>query len=72
MEQRKSIEGYKGIADPAGGELAHYLIILYHKVIEQCLLKHSKRPSSEEISWCTCNDSFCESFMLGDGLVVRN
>lgn len=53
------------IADPTGGELAQYLISLYHKVIKQCLLKHSKRPSSEQVSQCMsiafmidCSESF--------------
>ncbi len=32
------------------GELAHYLLHLYQKIIEQCLMKHSKRPSSNQVT----------------------
>lgn len=48
-DSRKSVEGYKSMADPKGGEISHYLVLLYNKVIEQSLLKHSKRSSSEEV-----------------------
>ena len=49
-ECRKSVEGYKTIADPKAGELPHYLLLLYYKIIERSLLKHSKRPSSEIVN----------------------
>ena len=46
------MEGYRSILDPASGELAPYLLSLYYKVIEQCLLKHSKRPYNDEVRLC--------------------
>jgi len=46
-EERKSLEGYHSIAD----EIAPYLLQLYHQIIEQCLLKHSKRCTSQQVSW---------------------
>ena len=73
-DERKSLEGYKSIADTnAGSDLPPYLLCLYFKVIEQCLLKHSKRPSSSSASltvipksngvyYCTC--------VTGDDMVV--
>ena len=48
-DQRSTIEGYKAMADLKAGEIAHYLLLLYKKVIEGSLVKHSKRPSSEEV-----------------------
>ena len=47
-EARKSVNGYKSMADPKAGELPHYLL-LYYKIIEQ---KHSKRPSSKMVNLC--------------------
>ncbi len=44
-EKRKEVEGYKSMADTTAGKLPHYLLLLYYKIIEQSLLKHSKRPS---------------------------
>ena len=41
----KTFLGYKTFADCKAGEIAHYLV-LYFKIIEHCLLKHSKRPES--------------------------
>lgn len=35
---------------PQAGELAHYLVLVYNKVIEGSLLKHSRRPSSEVVN----------------------
>lgn len=49
-DQRKSIDEFKTIADPkTHDELAHYLMALYYKIIEQCLLKHRLRPESEKV-----------------------
>lgn len=48
-DARKNIEGYRSIADPKAGEIPPYLVLLYYKVIEQSLLKHSKRPTSAEV-----------------------
>ena len=55
------MEGYKSMADTAAGELPHYLLLLYQKVIEQCLLKHSKCPSSENMvnNWGPALVLFC-------------
>jgi len=50
-EQRKSLEGYRSIADDSGDEIAPYLLKLYHQVIEQCLLKHSKRCTSQQVGY---------------------
>ena len=38
------------MADKRGGELSHYLLLIYRKVIEQSVLKHSKRPLSDQVS----------------------
>jgi hypothetical protein len=46
----KSVEGYKTIADTAAGDLSHYLLLIYKKIIESSMLKHSKRPISEVVS----------------------
>lgn len=37
------------MADSRADDMAHYLLLLYHKVIEGTLVKHSKRPPSEEV-----------------------
>ena len=42
-------EGYKSIADPKAGEIAAYLIIHYI-YLEHCVLKHRKRPESNQAS----------------------
>ena len=49
-DDRKTLEGYKKIADKEAGELAPYLLLLYQKIIENCLLKHSKRLNSAQVS----------------------
>jgi hypothetical protein len=67
-EGRKSVEGYKGVADPKAGELSHYLLLLYHKIAEQSLLKHSRRPSSSLVSSYVANP--LPSFSWGKGLVA--
>ena len=51
-EERKTLNGYETIADKeALGDLAPYLLNYnYKEVIEGCLLKHSKRSSSNQVS----------------------
>ena len=50
-EERKTLNGYETMADKeALGDLAPYLLNLYKEVIEGCLLKHSKRLSSNQVS----------------------
>ena len=45
-----SIDGYKGMAGGTAGELPPYLLLLYRKIIEGSIVKHSKRSSSEMVS----------------------
>jgi len=51
-EERRSIDGFKQIADHMAGEIEPYLINIYFKVVEGCLKKHSKRCTSDEVSIC--------------------
>ena len=37
------------MSDPKAGEIAPYLVLHYQKIIEHCLLKHSKRPGSNQV-----------------------
>ena len=37
------------VADARVGEMASYLVKLYRTIIEHCLLKHSRRASSEMV-----------------------
>ncbi|XP_065887583.1 uncharacterized protein [Dysidea avara] len=48
-EERRSLEGYRSIADDSADDIAPNLLQLYYKIIEQCLLKHSKRCSSDQV-----------------------
>lgn len=68
-EKRRSIEGYQSFADKTAGELSHSLLLLYKKVIEQSLLKRSKRLSSSMVrvqNYCaSANDSlFVDNAMV--------
>lgn len=58
LDEKRSVEGYRAIADETAGELPHYLLLLYQKVIEGCLVKHSRRQSSEDVRYyriLSCN-----------------
>ena len=59
-EERASFDGYNQIADPNAGSIAAYLVNIYRKVIERCLLKHSKRCTSKDVS----NIYYCIAIMI--------
>lgn len=48
-DERKSLDGYKQIADKSAGDLAPYLLNLYKSIIDNCLMKHSKRYESKQV-----------------------
>lgn len=48
-EQVRSQQGLQTVVDPGGGELAPYLFQIFFKVINQCLKKHSMRPTSQKV-----------------------
>ena len=71
-EERKTLEGYKIIADKqVAGDLVPYLLRVYNDIIEKCLLKHSKHPNSNEVSR---NKILCYNFfnvvLFADNAVV--
>ena len=50
VDELKTLDGYKQMADKSAGDLAPYLLNLYRSVIDNCLLKHSKRYESKQVS----------------------
>ena len=49
--ERRSVETLKTIADSRGtDELAPYLLAIYYKIINNCLVKHSKRSPISKVS----------------------
>lgn len=46
----KEISMFSFVADKAGGELAPYLLNMFFKTVSLTRLKHSKHPSSREVS----------------------
>ncbi len=47
-----SVDALKVVKDPiqmSDNELAPYLLNIFFKIIKQCLLRHSKRPSSNQV-----------------------
>ena len=49
-DELKSLDGFKQIADSSAGDLAPYLLNLYKSVIDNCLVKHSRRYESKQVS----------------------
>lgn len=61
------------MADKGPGELHHYLLLIYRRVIEESLKKHSKRPSSAKvviIQWKI--DIYYGVLISGHGMVEPN
>ena len=75
-EERHSVDGFKQIVDTTAGNLEPYLLNIYFKIIKNCLLKHSKRCTSEKVSAVVFiiieeNTMYVIHF-AGYGVVVRN
>jgi hypothetical protein len=63
------------MADRTGDELHHYLVLLYNKIIEGSLKKHSKRPSSAMVSInlkVAIKNYTVVIIISGHGMVERN
>ena len=56
-EQIRDIDKLKESQDSKGGStMEHYLVIIYHKILQCCLRKHSKRSDTNQVFHSiTCN-----------------
>ena len=49
-EPLDNIQAFSNAADDKGGVIAPYLVNLLFKIVNQCLLKQTKRLTSEQVS----------------------
>ena len=48
----ENMQAFSTAADAKGGQIAPYLVNLLLKIINKCLLKQTKRPTSEQVCCC--------------------